>query len=74
MPKDVYITVRHDTFLPLGEFVRIDEIRGDESDQSRFFCRTRFSKMGLKITLHFCGEKIDGLWFHYYLLDKNISL
>ena len=74
MPKDVYIAVRHDTFLPLGEFVRIDEIRGDESDQSRFFCRARFSKMGLKITLHFCGEKIDGLWFHYYLLDKNISL
>lgn len=66
MPREVYITVRADTLLPLGEFVCFDgeEIDGEYNQIHRF--RARYTKAGLLITLVIYNEKIDGLWLGYY--------
>ncbi len=69
MPKDVYRVVRKDTLEPLGDFVSIDKTVADDRLSNKLYCFVRYSKLGLKVTYVFHGEKIDGLWFGYY--DTN---
>lgn len=69
MPKDVYRVVRKDTLEPLGDFVSIDKTVADDRLSNKLYCFVRYSKLGLKVTYIFHGEKIDGLWLGYY--DTN---
>ena len=69
MPKDVYRVVRKDTLEPLGDFVSIDKTVADDRLSNKLYCFVRYSKLGLKVTYVFHGEKIDGLWLGYY--DTN---
>ena len=69
MPRDVYRVVHKDTLAPLGTFVSIDKTVADDRFSNKLYCFVRFSKLGLKITYVFHGEKIEGLWLGYY--DTN---
>lgn len=66
MPRDVYDTVRTDTFDPLGNFVSYDGIVVDEIYPNKLYSNVRFSKLGLKITFVFHNGVIEGLWLGYY--------
>lgn len=66
MPKEVYNIVRKDTLLPLGAFVSVEGITVDKKYTNRLYSMVKYSRLGLKITFIFHGEKIDGLWLGYY--------
>ena len=71
MPKDVYVQVRKDTLLPLGDFLSLEKICSDEKLPNKQYCFLKYSRLGLKITVFFYGGKIDGLWLGYY--DTNVG-
>lgn len=71
MPSSVFFAVRKDTLSPLGKFVSIDKTVADGMFSNKLYCYVRFSKLGLKITYVFHGEKIDGLWLGYYDLNAR---
>ena len=71
MPKDVYCVVRKDTLAPLGNFVSIEKTVADDRFSNKLYCFVRYTKLGLKITYVFHGEKIDGLWLGYYDLNAR---
>ena len=71
MPIDVYRVVRKDTFYPLGDFISIDKTVTDDRFPNKLYCFVKYSKLGLKITYLFHGEKIEGLWLSYYDLNAR---
>ena len=71
MPRDVYNVVRTDTLAPLGNFILIDKTVADDRFPNKLYCFVKYSKLGLKITYLFHGEKIEGLWLSYYGLNAR---
>ena len=71
MPRDVYNVVRTDTLAPLGNFILIDKTVADDRFPNKLYCFVKYSKLGLKITYLFHGEKIEGLWLSYYDLNAR---
>ena len=71
MPKDVYRVVRKDTFVPLGEFVSVDQITVDKKYPAKLKSKVRYSKIGLLITFVFHSGMIDGLWLNYYDIEER---
>ena len=71
MPKDVYHVVRKDTFVPLGEFVSVDQITVDKKYPAKLKSKVRYSKIGLLITFVFHSGMIDGLWLNYYDIEER---
>ena len=71
MPKDVYVVVRNDTLAPLGDFIGIEKTAIDHRYPNKTHTFVKFSKLGLKITFVFYGEKIEGLWLNYYNTNER---
>lgn len=71
LPKEIYRTIRRDTFAPIGDFLAIEQIEVDAKYPNILHSKNRFSKLGLRITFVFYGGKIDGLWFGYYDLKER---
>ena len=71
MPRDVYNVVRTDTLAPLGNFILINKTVADDRFPNKLYCFVKYSKLGLKITYLFHGEKIEGLWLSYYDLNAR---
>lgn len=66
MPREAYRAVRKDTLHPLGDYISIEKTTVDSKYTNKIHSFVGFSKLGLKITFVFYGEKIEGLWFNYY--------
>ena len=66
MPKEVYLAVRKDVLEPLGDFVSVEKMEFSVKEPNTIHQFVKYSKLGLKITFVFVGEKIDGFWLNYY--------
>ena len=71
MPLTVYIKVRADTFLPLGNFICFDEIKQHPKYPNILFHYIKFQNLGLKIIYVFHDSQIHGLWLDYYEPKTN---
>jgi len=69
LPKEAYEEIRKDTIAPLGQFICFDKIEKDREFSNKVRIYFKFKKLGLKITLTFFEERIEGLWLGYYDSD-----